>query len=133
MILTISANVDSMQFKTIRNYEKNVVRNLKDTMTKRNCMCYVLRVICYVLCVVRYIVLYFMCLAWPCRASDYSWPIMNIPDKSRDQNLRVALYKCLIGYTLETLVSSMPYDEEQITKVSRRYLLQFVFSDTIYF
>ena len=63
----------------------------------------------------------------------YSWRIINIPGKSRDQNLRVALYKCLIGYTLETLVLSMPYDEEQITKVSRLYLLKFVFSDTIYF
>ena len=59
--------------------------------------------------------------------------IINIPGKSRDQNLRVALYKCLISYTLETLVLSMPYDEEQIAKVSRLYLLKFVFSDTIYF
>ena len=63
----------------------------------------------------------------------YSWPIINIPGKSRDQNLRLALYKCLIGYTLETLVLLMPYDEERITKVSRVYLLKFAFSDTIYF
>ena len=55
------------------------------------------------------------------------------PGKSRDQNLRVALYKWLIGYTLESLVLSMPYDDEQITKVSWLYLLKFVFSDTLYF
>ena len=63
----------------------------------------------------------------------YSWPIIYIPGKSRDQNLRVALYKCMIVYNVETLVLSMLYDEEQITKVSRLYLMKFVFSDTIYF
>ena len=42
----------------------------------------------------------------------YSRLIINIPDKSRDQSLEVALYKCLISYTLETLVLFMLYDEE---------------------
>ena len=58
----------------------------------------------------------------------YSRLIVNIPSKSRDQNLKVAMYKFLISYSLETVALFMPYDEEEISKVSR-----FVFIDTLKF
>ena len=53
---------------------------------------------------------------------NYNRRIINIPSKSRDQNLKVALFKYLISLTIETKVLLMPCDEVQITK----------FQDSIY-
>ena len=60
---------------------------------------------------------------------NYSRLIINITGKSRDQNLRVAMYKCLISYTLQTQVILMPFHEEQIT--SFKILFIYVCSVTL--
>ena len=44
---------------------------------------------------------------------------------SGDQNFKVALFKYPISYILETQGLLMPYDGEQITKVSRFYTFKF--------
>ena len=53
--------------------------------------------------------------------------------KSRDQNFKVVLLKCLVSATLEILMLLMLYDEEKIPKVSRFYIFRTLFNDILDF